>query len=406
MTIARVCGAIVVVLYDRHMRCVGPRAMRFALLALLLTSCSSETVHVQAADQPAPATTGDPSDPAGSSTPAADPYETAVLDAKWSKLAGAPSVTGGRKMDDVFFTSADVGYLANGPGSAIMKTTDGGTTWTKVFSNAGTYFRALGFVDEKHGFAGNLGAGLTSSITDATVLYETKDAGATWTPVTTITGDAPKGICNLFVIDATHLVGVGRANGPAHFMTSSDAGATWKSIDLGSQLTMLIDAHFSTPTEGVVVGMGKGSACTILRTTDGGATFSQVFESKTVNSLCWKASFPSDKVGYVAVQDAADGPPTFAKTTDGGANWVEKDLPAQANAADGYPAIGVGFVTEKIGWMSPEDPALPTYRTSDGGETWTVDTKLASPINRFRFVDKKTAYAVGGAMWKLSIAAP
>ena len=119
-----------------------------------------------------------------------------------------------------------------------------------------------------------------------------------------------------------------------------------------------------------------------------------------------RASFPSDKVGYVAVQDAADGPPTFAKTTDGGATWIEKDLPAQANAADGYPAIGVGFVTEKIGWMSPEDPALPTYRTSDGGETWKVDPKLASPINRFRFVDKRTAYAVGGAVWKLSIAAP
>jgi len=68
-----------------------------------------------------------------------------------------------------------------------------------------------------------------------------------------------------------------------------------------------------------------------------------------------------------------------------------------------YPAIGVGFITPDVGWMSAEDPSLPSYRTLDGGMTWQEDATLKSPINRFRFVDKKTAYAVGANGWKLVV---
>ena len=71
----------------------------------------------------------------------------------------------------------------------------------------------------------------------------------------------------------------------------------------------------------------------------------------------------------------------------------------------GYSAIGVGFITEDIGWMAAEDATLPVYRTFDGGQTWEVDPALKSPINRFRFVDAHTAYAVGAAVWKLVVPA-
>ena len=378
------------------------------LLALigLIGACSSTTTNAgPPAGDDAGATPDAQTEDAGADAgPSNDPYELSVLAARWTKMGG-PTARGGGKMDDIVFTSATVGYAADGPGGAIWKTVDGGATWNKAFTHEGTFFRSLAFLDDKHGFAGNLGAGLTPSISDATVLYETKNAGETWEPVTTITGATPKGICNLATIDATHLVAVGRANGPAHVMMSSDAGATWEATDLGKQMKMLIDARFTSPSEGIVAGMGTGlvGVCTIARTTDGGKTYTKVFESKTDNSLCWKLSFPSANVGYVAIQDAADGPASFAKTEDGGATWKEMPLPVKVSAAGGFPAIGIGFVTAKVGWVSPEESSLPTYRTKDGGATWEVDPTLKSPINRFRFVDKKTAYAIGGAIWKLSI---
>jgi photosystem II stability/assembly factor-like uncharacterized protein len=335
---------------------------------------------------------------------APDPYLTAIKSTNWTKLANGPTVSGGAKQDDAFFFDANVGFVASGPKASIFATTDGGATWTTAFNHPGTYFRALYFTDPQHGFAGNIGAGLSSQITDATLIYETKDGGATWAPVTSITGSAAQGVCNFTAIDATHLVGVGRANGPAHLLQSSDGGASWVAKDLSQYFSMIIDAHFSSVTEGVLAGMDASATyCTLMRTTDGGDTFAPVFTSKTKGSLCWKLHFPSDLVGYAAVQDTAGGPGTFAKTKDGGKTWEELPLPALAKPTAGYSAIGVGFITDDIGWIAAEDANLPVYRTFDGGATWEVDPALTSPINRFRFIDKHTAYAVGAAVWKLQV---
>lgn len=365
----------------------------------LLVACSG------AASNPAPA-----NDSGGDVAPmddAADafvdpntPYEHAIIEARWVKLQNGPTVSAG-KQDDLFFTDAMTGYLASGPSFSIFKTTDGGGSWNKSVTQKGTYFRSVAFLDAQHGFAGNFGAGLDPAISDATVLYETKTAGAMWTPVTNITGPAAGGICNFSVIDATHVVAVGRANGPSNVLSYD--GAAWTSVDVSADMTMLVDAHFTTPLDGILVGMSQNNKCAAFHTVDGGKTLKSVFESKVGNGLCWKIQFPSSLVGYIAIQDTDRGPPSFAKTIDGGKSWAEKPLPLQGGAKVPFPAIGIGFMTDQLGWVSPEDPTLPTYMTIDGGETWNVDPTLKSPINRFRFVDKKTAYAVGGATWKLSV---
>lgn len=333
-----------------------------------------------------------------------DAYEQSILATHWVKVPGAPTVGGGAKQDDIYFPSPMHGYAVSGPASAIYETKDAGATWQKVFTHAGTYFRSVLFVDDMHGFASNLGPLPMTGITDTNVLYETKDGGATWNAVTSITGPMPQGICNQTKVDAQHLFAVGRVNGPAYMLASTDGGATWASTDLSAQFQMLIDARFTTPTDGILVGMGaNASVCTIVHTGDGGKTFQTVFQSKTPGSLCWKINFPSDQVGFVSVQDEGLGPPTFAKTLDGGKTWKEMPLPSSVHA---YPGIGIGFITEDIGWVSADDPTAPTLRTSDGGQTWQKDADLVSPINRFRFLDADTAFAIGAAIWKLSVKSP
>ncbi len=367
-------------------------AISFVCLALL-AACSSSSSNGSAPLGPSADGGG------GGGGVDAGSYADAVNAASWAVLPNAPVAPKGAKQDDVFFTDAMHGFAVSGPDNAIYRTADGGDSWSKVKSSSGTYFRSVLFLDHDHGFVSNLGNVAGSGITDTNPLYETKDDGANWNPVTAITGTMPAGICNQTMIDATHLVAVGRVTGPSYMLTSSDAGASWTSIDMSSQLAMLIDAHFVSPTEGIVVGGNKDPSmkCTILRTTDGGQSFAPVFTSATPGSLCWKISFPSTDVGYVSVQDSSGGTGTFAKTTDGGKTWTEMPLVGRS-----YPAIGMGFITDDIGWVSA-DSSAPTYKTVDGGKTWTEDAVLKSPINRFRFVDKNTAYAIGGSVYKMTI---
>ncbi len=381
--------------------------MAFAAALLPLVACGDDAVG----------TTGSPSSSASGSTSGqggaggaggegggvvVDPLELAVRGTDWAVLPEAPSVGGGAKQDDIFFVDAQNGFLASGPTGQIYATTDGGATWDSVLSSDNTYFRSVLFTSPQRGFAGNIGAGLSPSIDDATVVYETSDGGATWSPVTAVTGSAAAGICN-FTVAGSAIFGIGRANGPAHLLRSDDGGASWVSKDLSDTFAMAIDGRFTSETDGIVIGMGAtGQRCTVARTTDAGDTFETVFEADASGSLCWKVDFPSEMVGYVAILQTANGPGAFAKTTDGGATWVELPLPDDGSG-DEYPALAVGFISDEIGWMASESPALPVYRTFDGGVTWEVDPALKGPINRFRFVDADTAFAVGAKVWKLDL---
>jgi photosystem II stability/assembly factor-like uncharacterized protein len=68
--------------------------------------------------------------------------------------------------------------VAGGGNQTIVRSTDGGQTWNTVYTgNAGTNFRSGWFTTPSKGYMiGDLGS-----------LFETTNAGATWTPVTLVT---------------------------------------------------------------------------------------------------------------------------------------------------------------------------------------------------------------------------
>jgi photosystem II stability/assembly factor-like uncharacterized protein len=336
-------------------------------------------------------------DAGGQGGAAVGPTPEEILAASWQLLEAAPTING--KQDDLYFLTPDLGYSVNGLGH-IYRTVDGGASWTDLVDQPGTYFRAIVFVDEQRGFAGNIGPGYFPGVTDPTPLYGTEDGGETWEPVS-IAGPEIGGICNFHKIDDQHLVGVGRVGGPAFLIKTSDAGATWTSLDLNAEIAMLIDARFTTPDRGIIVGndsLSPSSHTLILSTEDGGQTWTERYKSGQGGELAWKISFPSPEVGYVSVLRQAPGA-VVLKTIDGGESWERLPLSVEA-----YAAKGIGFITDEIGWVGGEGPGKPVYRTSDGGLTWEADPSLGPYINRFRFIDPWTGYAIGQSIHKLSIA--
>lgn len=353
---------------------------------------------------------------------AVDPGPPPVLPA-WTKQATVPYPG---KQDDIFFVNAKTGWYVNGtqgPDKAgrIYKTEDGGVTWTQVYVSPGTFFRTIGFIDEQHGFAGNIGPDYFPNVADPVPLYETKDGGATWKAVEAITGPTPKGLCAIDVarvpyIHSGHteyrtlLHAAGRVGGPAYLMRSEDEGRSWTSQDLGAHLDMITDVKFMNEKRGFVVGakIEDGTPrAVILATSDGGATWSAVYNASTAGNLIWKIAFPTAQVGYATLLGATNDPAAsqqrIAKTTDGGASWKELPLVDNANAQE----LGVGFVDANRGWVGT---TIGGFYTADGGATWAKAPGLGRAANKLRFVSRPDGatdvFAIGVEVNKVTIPPP
>ena len=295
-----------------------------------------------------------------------------------------------KKRDDVVFVDSQIGFYGTGKGN-LYRTDDGGQSWRLAWSKPGTFIRSLGFIDARHGFLGNLGAGL-AGITDATPLYETQDGGLTWKPAEI--GDAAiPGICSIDILksrsihegdvsERVYIHAAGRANGPAKLLRSENGGATWTLIDLSARAGMILDVKFLDPNVGFVFAATSGdieqSHGLILKTTDGGRTWRDVYRSARLNEIMWKGSFVNGQVGYATVQndDEQNAQQRIVKTVDGGEHWSEMPLVVNKAAEE----LGIGFVSAKKGWVGT---AAGSFETRDGGKTWSPST-LAPKANKIR----------------------
>ena len=333
-------------------------------------------------------------------------------DPAWVKLPTEPYRG---KQDDVFFVNDRTGWYGNGLGR-LFKTTDGGQTWIKQLDRPGTFVRALGFVDERLGFLGNIGPGSFPNVTDETALYRTRDGGDTWEPIAL---DGPmKGVCAIDVfkqpfINAGHLdhrVSVraaGRVGGPAHLATSHDGGETWSCEDLSAHAGAILDIKFISAEVGFIAAASdsnvQNSRGRILRTGDGGRTWSPVYQGERPWELIWKLAFPSAMVGYGTLQSYDRDPAAtrryVVKTTDGGLTWSE--LPLVDNAA--VREFGIGFVDEHRGWVGA---APGGFETRDGGASWQP-VSMGAAVNKVRVVERagggKAVFAIGVELHRLDL---
>ncbi len=351
--------------------------------------------------------------------PAREATKTYTLsdDTKWQKL---DTVAYRGKQDDIFFLTADLGWYVNG-GGKIYKTTDGGKTWVEKLSQPGTFFRTVGFVNEKIGFAGNIGTDYFPGVTDTTPLFMTDDGGDTWRAVSSIDGPTVKGLCaidvlhtkfiNSGVLDSRTVIHAGgRVGGPAFLLRSMDGGKTWKSQDVSAHTKMVLDVKFFDENRGFIMGASdtdtEKSNALIIATRDGGATWKKVYQSNRPFELTWKASFPTRDTGYVTIQnynpDKTISQRYVAKTTDGGATWNE--IPLVSDHA--VRQFGVGFADAKIGWVGTTTGG---YQTIDGGATWTSVADMGRASNKVRIVrseDGFVAYAIGLDVRKITVPGP
>ncbi|MFQ5628225.1 MAG: hypothetical protein ACE5I1_05645 [bacterium] len=79
----------------------------------------------------------------------------------WQTLPNAPVAEDFGRFDDVFFLDAATGWITNVGDAKIIKTNDGGATWTEQIDAQAAFglwvgFRSIGFANARLGWSNNL----------------------------------------------------------------------------------------------------------------------------------------------------------------------------------------------------------------------------------------------------------
>jgi len=167
---------------------------------------------------------------------------------------------------------------------------------------------------------------------------------------------------------------------------------------------MILDIKFFDEMTGLVFASTSRSGDNeglILRTTDGGKSWENVYQSGRIGELVWKASFPSNSHGYATVQsyDPERKQQLIVKTTDGGKSWTEVPLTVNAKARQ----FGIGFADEDHGWVGT---MAGGFYTSDGGANFSP-APIAKAANKIRVVPTEQGvdvFAIGTEVQKLELA--
>lgn len=334
--------------------------------------------------------------------------------------------------NDVYFADTSKGWVLSSSSTLgrVLKTTDGGTTWTTSVDNTAGNLQTMKIFGSTVGVAAGGGTGKCD-------IYYTKD-GTAWTKTTAPT--FPAGIYTrtdirgLFILDQNTMFATGwgsSASGlqPSIHLKSTDGGVTWTylSQDVANRTyDNMYDMYFKNSLNGLAVGGGTKSGI-LLKTTDGGtnwipmeipcgaqiskifgvgdaiicATSAGAFLASKDFGTTWEilTQIPiipfasifavNNNVIYAGGQDGG-----FLKTTDGGKNW--KILYQKVNNSSSN-IQGMYFVNENIGYTANSYRMIA--KTTDGGVTWSAvykDTTAATQSNYgVHFLNENTGFVVG-----------
>lgn len=221
-----------------------------------------------------------------------------------------------------------------------------------------------------------------------TSLYYSDDSASTWA----IVADGINAMMNgLHFPTATTGYTVGNAG---QLFKSIDAGQSWQSLPLTGSIASrnYNGVYFSDANTGIAVGgnQSNDSIQTIIRTTDGGATWNIV--SDNLGSWLLNVTFPDANHGY-AVGEMGK----ILKTIDGGVNWTTVTVPAGLATRQFHDAYFFNALTGiVVGGNAANDSIQTIIKTTDGGATWNIiSDNIASMLNAVHFYNSTQGYVTG-----------
>jgi photosystem II stability/assembly factor-like uncharacterized protein len=224
--------------------------------------------------------------------------------------------------------------------------------------------------------------------------------GAGWMgPAQVQTVSAPQGTAHGDL--TTTLTGVTFA-GPAYawacglhstLLRSTDGGATWSTLSSPLPDEEVSDVEFVSPTTGWAIGVNNA----ILRTTNGGGSWSSQVSQGLVYSPYLLALAAGDAthawIGGYSKPDSSSYINVVLRND--GSSWLPCANLIAAGAAMGWGVTGIDFPDLEHGWAAVSDGEY--MFSNDGGVTWTppIDVLGASFFDDVSFADATHGWIVG-----------
>jgi photosystem II stability/assembly factor-like uncharacterized protein len=352
----------------------------------------------------------------------ADPPLAAAANA-WTALGPAPidngQVPGGNPVSGRVSglatdpTNPNIIYMA-AAGGGVWKTTNGGTTWVPLTDQQETLF--MGAIAVAPSNPQVIYAGTGESTNSGLSFYgrgilKSNDGGATWT-LETAGGAFDRREFSKIVVDPTNAniayaavtdFGVNGLSGNTGVWKTTDGGATWTNTTTAIPVVTTTDEFSDVVIDPAnplelfcAVGSASGAAGNgVYETINGGATWAAAgnFAIGSANGNIKLGLAPSNpNTIYASVVDpATQGISYVTKTTDGGVTWNHVTTPPNYLAAQGdYDSyVAVDPANPSIVYLGGSQNGVDgsgnfieqVLRSGDGGTTWNDITVGATGDN-------------------------
>lgn len=265
-------------------------------------------------------------------------------DGSWTWLNPTPQ---GDRINDVHVIDG-THVLAVGDHGLLLRSDDGGLTWQH---------QPLAVTDDLHGIAFTTPS-VGIIVGDFGLVLRTTDGGATWT-VARPTSEILNDVC---FVNAAQGWAVGSAG---TVLSTGDAGQTW-TAQTTPTTQHLLAVHFADLLHGWAVGRSG----TIIATSSSGTTWTQQTSGTTRDLYDVCSETPNSATTLWAV-----GGWTMLRTTDGGATWSPV-TPPSGHAHVTYTAVdgpwNGAMIATAIGDDANWGESGGVWLTSDAGATWTT----------------------------------
>lgn len=284
----------------------------------------------------------------------------------WDKLY----ITG-NDLYQVFFTDANHGWI--GGFKIILATTDGGQNWTIQYSQGSGFpayrVKSIYFLDNKNGFAGMQRMMEANSVDNRLSVMKTTDGGQTWNEIWS-SNDHPQYLHKIAFRNSKEgwIAGAASILNDFLFLHTTDGGYTWEYVPnpyytLKERYELFIYNNWVFSAGATLSGSYSSK---IMRSSDGqNWKLYDVDGNVTIRALC----FSSTNSGWAGASKGY-----LYHTTDFGVTWSKENSPTSENIED------IMFISDNTGWACGTNGLLMKYESSTD-----IKTNINTPQEYFLY---------------------